>query len=820
MNNHWPAATRPACIYIPVIAIIIITGWLISANSLQAPFTFDDVPNIVENPFTRMTAFNAEQLHRGSQGPSAVRPVAYLSFAGNYFLGGYDTFGYHLINIIIHLINALLIFVITRYTLALSGPGNILIPLLAALLWLAHPVHTQSVTYIVQRINSLSSLFYLLSLALYIRGRMWQRFSTGYLQPTALFVLCLVSGVLALFTKQIAATLPLMIFAYEWYFLQKLDRTWLKKQLPWIGLVILSVLLITAIYLGTSPVDKLLSSYETQDFTPAQRLLTEPMVVVYYLSLLAWPHPGRLILDYDFPVATGLGTPPVSGLALLALAALVVLAIYAARRHRLLSFTVVWFLGTLVIESSVIGLALIFEHRTYLPSVFPAVAVAYLAGRAIKPRPLAMGLLIAAIALGGFWTRQRNQTWADQTLLWQDVVHKSPDKARPWLSCGKTLYESGQLEESLNYFKKAASLDPDYAEAYSNIGGVLLSLKQPREAVSHLERALAIDPDLSQALINLGIAYKKIGKPDQALQSFQKNINLSGVKNYLHLAFFHIGDIYMEQDNLEEAARYFKKAVRRLPSYQEARLNLGVVLQRQGQIDPALKHYHQVVGQEKSTVQTLNGRATPPDNKKITAQALNNLGNAYIQKGRTEQALASFRQALEIKPDYREARDNLAKVKAIEKEYGPVINQLKNEAARQPDNARILYRLGRAYQSLGMTWQARRQYEKALSIDPEMAPCLNDLAGLYLDFHQLDKATRAMKKLTRLRPDNPTVFYNLACLQARRNETDAAVTALKNAVDKGYHNWSHLQSDPDLKNIHSTDYYKELVRENEKSTTD
>ncbi|MFP4040156.1 MAG: tetratricopeptide repeat protein [Desulfosudaceae bacterium] len=722
MKNQPPTEIS-AYIFIMAVMIIIITGWLISANSLRAPFVFDDAPNIVENPFTRMTAFNAEQLHRGSQGPSAVRPVAYLSFAGNYFLGGYDTFGYHLINIIIHLINALLIFVITRYTLALSGPGNILIPLLAALLWLAHPVHTQSVTYIVQRINSLSSLFYLLSLALYIRGRMWQRFSTGYLQPTALFVLCLVSGVLALFTKQIAATLPLMIFAYEWYFLQKLDRTWLKKQLPWIGLVILSVLLITAIYLGTSPVDKLLSSYETQDFTPAQRLLTEPMVVVYYLSLLAWPHPGRLILDYDFPVATGLGTPPVSGLALLALAALVVLAIYAARRHRLLSFTVVWFLGTLVIESSVIGLALIFEHRTYLPSVFPAVAVAYLAGRAIKPRPLAMGLLIAAIALGGFWTRQRNQTWADQTLLWQDVVHKSPDKARPWNGLGQARQESGRLKEALSCFEKAVALDPDYAEAHNNIGGTLLDMGRPERAREHLRKALNINPEHYQALSNMGIACQ------------------------------HLGDF-------EKAVQYYRQSLSIYADYASAHNNLGNVLLRQGKIAEATYHFKKAL-------------QVKPD----YAEAYNNLGLAMNQQGRVERAIACHRKALDLAPAYANAHFNL----------GTLFFQKK-------DLERAEYHL-----------------KKTVTYDSESLLALNNLATIRVMRKQYQPAIETLRQLAAKRPDNPKVYYNLACVYSLMNEKKLALDHLEKAVALGYNNWRHLRNDSDLDNIRPENRFQKLL---------
>jgi len=357
-------------------AFLVLFAMLVYAGTLNAPFVFDDLPNITKSPHIRMTEITPDSIISGTRGPSPFRPVAYLSFAINYYFNRYDTRSYHLINIGVHTTLALLLFLIAGHTLQLASLDRGIIPEATALTWLIHPLHIQSVTYTVQRINSMATLFFMLGLYLYIRARLAQRNpDAGRIKTGLLFSGCAASGVLALFTKEIAATLPICIFLYEWFFFQDLDRPWKGKKTKWIILGSGVFIVLIALYLKADPIDRILSSYITKSFTPAERLLTEPLVVIYYLSLLFFPHPARLNIDYDFPLSTSLTDPAVTGLGLLAVTALILAALYRPKQHKLLSFAILWFLGNLVIESSIIGLAIIFEHRTYLPSLFPVFIV-------------------------------------------------------------------------------------------------------------------------------------------------------------------------------------------------------------------------------------------------------------------------------------------------------------------------------------------------------------------------------------------------------------------------------------------------------------
>ncbi|MFZ5562558.1 MAG: hypothetical protein ACOZBW_00790, partial [Thermodesulfobacteriota bacterium] len=294
-QNRSPAAMKqPAAILVVLAATVI----LIYANSLTAPFVFDDVHNILENPYIRLSELSFEKLADVASSRSP-RPFANLTFALNYYFHGYDLAGYHTVNIAIHLLTGFLMFLLVRLTLGLANHDKKeLTAALASLLWIANPVHTQSVTYIVQRMTALSALFFLLALYLYIKARLRQK-SQKPLVPL-FFALCGLSGVLALLAKQIAVTLPFFILLYEWYFFQDLDPAWGKKQVRWLGIVTLLGLAIALVYLGKSPMDKILSMYDKQTFTMGQRLLTEPRVIFLYLSLIFFPHPSRLNLDYDF----------------------------------------------------------------------------------------------------------------------------------------------------------------------------------------------------------------------------------------------------------------------------------------------------------------------------------------------------------------------------------------------------------------------------------------------------------------------------------------------------------------------------------------
>jgi hypothetical protein len=237
------------------------------------------------------------------------------------------------------------------------------------------------VAYIIQRMNSMAAMFYILSMLFYVKFRMSGANRLKWLQ----FAGCVISALLAFGTKEITATLPFFIILYEWLFFQESSPQWAKRNLPLLGGALVLVIIIALVYLNYDPVAKILNGYKIRDFTPMQRVLTQSRVVIFYISLILWPSPSRLNLDHDFALSYSLLDPFTTVISIVVIFTLIVFAILSARKAPLLSFSILWFFGNLVIESSVIGLELVFEHRNYLPSMFAILAIVAGGGRHSQP---------------------------------------------------------------------------------------------------------------------------------------------------------------------------------------------------------------------------------------------------------------------------------------------------------------------------------------------------------------------------------------------------------------------------------------------------
>ncbi|ABW68223.1 tetratricopeptide repeat protein [Desulfosudis oleivorans] len=765
-------------------------GVVLYSNSLTAPFVFDDLPNIFENPHIRITRLSFPDLADAAT-VGTRRPVASLTFALNYYVHGYNVAGYHVVNIAIHILTGFLMFLVVRQTLGLTGnEKKELIAALAALVWLVNPVHTQAVTYIVQRMTALATLFFLFALYLYIKGRLRQR--TGRPLGILFFALCGLSGILAVLSKQIAATLPFFVLVYEWYFFQDLDRAWVKQQAKWIGGAVVIIGALAAIYLGASPIEKIMAMYDSQGFTMGQRLLTEPRVIFLYLSLLFFPHPGRLNLDYDFPISVSLVDPVTTLVSILGLIGLVAAAFVTAKRKRLVSFAIVWFLGNLAIESSFLGLALVFEHRTYLPSVFVVAALAWAAVTYIRPRPLAIGFLCALTLLWGFWTYQRNAIWADEVALWQDVTEKSPNLARPWNNLGLALRTAGLSEEALTAFNTALTLDPHYTEARNNLGVLYQHTGKTQKAVQCFENVIKLNPGFAPGYLNMGKVLLDMDRPDQAEPFFQKALTLAPETEAVH---YNLGLVRFRQTDLAAAWRHVNSALDLNPGYDLA-LNLA------GSLHMACGNTGQAVALYRKAL-----AITP-----LSAETFNNLGIALHRQGDSGQAMTFFRRALERNPGFADAASNLEKIEAALETYGLAIRALEQAVAASPGDPARLFQLGRLYAAVGMQDKALAAYEKTIVLKPDDAACLNALGTLYADICDIQKAITCFEKLARLAPDNAVVYYNLACLYARQHQVAPALTNLENALAAGYDDMDRIRTDKDLDNIRHTEAFDRLIQ--------
>lgn len=552
--------------------------FLLYSNTFYSPFMFDDWAHIEANPHIQITSLSWDALvEAGFDSPLKNRPVSYITLALNYYFDGFALPGYHLVNILIHLVAGIFLYMLLRTTLSLqtywhkSGDGPWL-PFAAVLVWIVHPLHVQSVTYIIQRMNSLAAMFFILSLLLYVKGRLAERGP----RQIFLFLGSVFAGVLSLGSKENAATLPFIILLYEWFFLQDLSFTWLRRKvLPILGVGIF-LAVIALLFLGAHPIERILSAYGIRDFTPFQRVLTEFRIVVFYISLLILPNPARLNIEHDFPISLSLLNPPATFLSLAALLGIFALAVALSRRERILAFTILWFLGNLVIESSVIGLELIFEHRTYLPSMLAVLALVMVCDRVLTKKWLKVFVTILVVSLFSAWTYQRNLVWQDEVTLRRDAVAKSPAKPRAHAILANALERNHEYVESEKYYKITLSLQPRNAdEIHYNLGNVLMAQGKLDEAVEHFREAVVLSPNVAVMRLNLAYALALRGSNREAVAELQELIRLHPEEPRAHN---NLGTLLMKQGRFKEAMFHFREALRLMPSYERARMNLELAL--------------------------------------------------------------------------------------------------------------------------------------------------------------------------------------------------------------------------------------------------
>ena len=495
-------------------ALLLLTCATAYSNTLNSPFTFDDGPNIEQNEWIRVERLDAQSLWSAGFESQSLRPIAYMSFALNYYFGGYDVRGYHIVNLIIHWLAGVWVYWLAsdlfRRQRALGGGAvgsrglsDFLPAFLAAAIFVAHPIQTQAVTYIVQRMGSMATMFYLLAFVLFICGR-----DRDGGKRWSLWVGSAACWMLALGSKQTAITFPLLVFLYEWYFFRDLRLDWLKQRLPLAFGVALGLACLAGLFLTDTAFD-----YRHREFSLGERLLTQSRVIIAYLGLLVCPLPSRLNLTHDISVSHSLIDPPTTLFSILAILALLVLSIRMARSQRLLSFCILWFFINLSIESSFVALEMMFEHRLYLPMLAFSVLVANgfrLASgrRGVWGAAISVGLVVA-LGLGSY---ERNKAWRDELTLWSDVVAKSPGDFRAHSNLGKAFRGVGKLDEAAAHLNRSIELDGNFFPPRWNLAGVAMDRGNRLEAIEHLRGALAVDAWDARAYPYFAKAHRAIAK--------------------------------------------------------------------------------------------------------------------------------------------------------------------------------------------------------------------------------------------------------------------------------------------------------------------
>lgn len=657
-----------------LLALLALAAAIVAAyrNGLGAPFIFDDTSAIVENP----TIWNLRDLKTILSPPSDSgvtvngRPLVNLSLALNYAAGGISVRGYHLFNLGLHLATTVLVFGLVRRTLLTPrlatrwAADATLIAFAIAALWSLHPIQTQSVTYVIQRAESLVAFFYVAVLYTLVRSSQSPR-------PSLWLGLSMLACLLGMGAKEVMVSAPLIAFLYYRTFVVEDTREILRTRGLYFLLCAATWILLAVLVMGSA------QRGGTAGFGTAmpwwKHALVQCWAVPRYLWLTLFP--SRLIFDYGYGSNVLLCLQPlwiaVGGVLV---ATGVIAALRSLWRWSVIGFVSIAGLAILSPSSSIVPILTepIAEHRMYLPSVGIAVGLVALAYRALGRRGvIVLSLAVPALALG---TVARNRIYSNERLLWHDTVAKIPCNGRAHNALGSELFKAGDTAGALAEIHEALRIIPDFIDARANLGYTLKELGQSKEGIVHLEAALKMDPRRLTTLLNLGGAYFAAGDSAAALTHFERALELRPAHAEAHN---NIGVIRLKAGQAAEAERIFRTAIANRPTYADAHYNLGTALEALGRPAEAAEAYRTSIALEPKNPDALNNLAgiqiragdipaafatlqravqlQPPH-----AEVHNSLGFVFMRQGKPDAAAAEFEAALRARPDYAEARNNLA----------------------------------------------------------------------------------------------------------------------------------------------------------------
>ncbi len=477
-------------------------------SSFQAEWHFDDYANIIDNSPLHLTALTPATLKRTfyaypEREGRLLRPVSNLSFAFNWFFHQDKVFGYHLVNFFIHFLTTVFLY---KSCLLLLTPSKVsiryyenryIIAALAALFWALNPIQTQAVTYIVQRMASLAAMFTIIGIWCYLQARELlndKKKQIGY------YFAVFIAFLLAIGSKENAILFPASIIIIELIFFRK-NISCSKENMLMLLIGLLIVFCFTLFLQGASFFTKIFTADPNRSFTPVQRMLTQPRIIIFYLSQIFYPAPSRLSITHDVQLSSSLWDPLTTLSSIIFLSLLIILSISRYKQYPLFSFAFLFFLLNHIVESTFLDLELIFEHRNYLPSFFlflpPAAFVASLMqhNRLIQSSIYAtIFLLITSLLFG---TMARNNVWMTEQSLWTDSLKKAPNHSRSYINLAHGYLSKDNLKKAFELYwlsldKYAPNPHKARLMAYDSLGSIMFRSGNYRKALTFYNQALEI----------------------------------------------------------------------------------------------------------------------------------------------------------------------------------------------------------------------------------------------------------------------------------------------------------------------------------------
>jgi hypothetical protein len=563
------------------------------ANGIDAPFVFDDVPNIAENVNIRSLSPIGDVLFPPLLNIGiAGRPVLNLSFALNHAILGEAPAGFRAANVAIHILAVLLVYGIVRRTLRSKalvvrfGKSADVLAFAVALLWGVHPVSTEAVTYISGRSESLSGLLYLATVYFAIRGFDGGRARTWHSLATAAFVL-------GVGCKETVVTAPVVVLMWDVVFRETRPASSLAN----------CRLLYAGFAAGWAAAAMLTFSGRTLDgirggLSPlCPYLMTQAEVVLHYLVVTVWP--ASLCVDYWWPLARPAAVIPQAVVA----GGLVAATIVALHRRRPGAFLGVWFFGILSVTSLVPLPVIAADYRIYLPSVAVVTGVvigAWVVGRryadtrsdtdpGIRREVSVIGwtALAAASLILISLTIQRNSVFRDPAVLWADTAEKRPENPRALNNLANALGDRIGLDEQIALFRRAVTADPDFDVAHRNLGLLLWDRGEIEASLHHQREAIRLNRNDAGWRNDLAIRLKRLGRLDEAIELYREAIQIHPDWPQTSAIHLNLGVAYEASGRREEAAAEYRRALELDPGHTPAQERLDAL--EASELDPGSK---------------------------------------------------------------------------------------------------------------------------------------------------------------------------------------------------------------------------------------
>lgn len=777
---------------------------ILYANALDNSFHYDDTHSLIDNTSVRSLG-NVGRFFLDPGSFSAMpearmyRPLLLVTYAVNYAIGGYDSFGYHLFNVLLHAANVCLVWLVARRVLGGHGTA-----LTVALLFATHPVVSEPVNYVSSRSTSLVAMFVLGAIVVLVDGARrpsWRHHAAF----TAL-------AAAALLSKSVGVVLLPAAALWLWLLGPGTRASWALLAGP--------ALAAGAYVLGTRVIlsKALLEPVRTLSIQLATQLKAIPFYA--YTNLM----PAHLSVEPQFFVAPGvLGLVPILALALTVCMAASVVVL--RRMCPAAAFGAGWFAVTLA-PSSVVPLnVLVNEHRLYLPLVGGVLLAGALLGSAGARLRLFVPALLAVWAVL-VW--QRNDDWVSEETIWLDAARKGPAMPRVHVNLGKGYLESERYEEAIVASRRGLALDPDISLAHYNIGTAYLNLERYEEAIASFEAALELKPGMMEALNNLGNAYQHQGRHELAIETFREALaayDWSQLHHNLAVAFLAAGQAdsslvhfqsahqmepgdretteglaraLIKTERLHSAQQMLDRALREMPDDEELLRLLAFAQIGMGRDHEALSTFrraglsaaeaHLRIGgaaRERHVWQRARehyeaGLETAPED----ARLLDGLGTVLVADGDWRSALRLFRRAAEQDPSLASPLRNIGLVNLHHRRLPEALAALERARDLDTDDAKTWELLGRAYAQSERFSDAMAAYDRAIKVQPARAELYHNLAVLHQDSGHVREAERLYREAIRRDSAHDKALYNLGYLLLKQERWAEAVTVIEDLLEK------------------------------------